>query len=148
MWHPGAGLANAAVRYLAMTHINQPPSILRRSSRQPRLPFDNLPRLRRTQQQIFDRHIQPVSVLDVRAHLLRLTAADRYLRFGVAMNDDSICAYVKHAFACGGATLGYSDQGDVRGIVEMRPAADRVACVELAVSVERDWRGCGCVTIR
>jgi RimJ/RimL family protein N-acetyltransferase len=102
-----------------------------------------LPQLRRTQQQIFDCDIQPISAPDIRAHLLRLTAADRYLRFGMSMNDESICTYVKHADACGGVTLGYSDKGLVRGIVEVRPTSDRVACVELAVSMESDWRGRG-----
>jgi hypothetical protein len=85
-------------------------------------------------------------VLDVRAHLLRLTAANRDLRVGVTINGDSICAYVKHAYACGGATVGYSDQVDVRGVVEVRSAADRVACVEHAVCVENDRRGRGCGT--
>ena len=146
MWHPGAGLANAAVRFLVMIHVKERPSVLRRSSTQPPLTFGPLPQLRRTQQQIFDCDIQPVSVPDVSAHLLRLTAADRYLRFGVSMNDESISAYVKHADACGGATLGYSNQGRVRGIVELRPTGDRAACFELAVSVESDWRGRGCGT--
>jgi RimJ/RimL family protein N-acetyltransferase len=64
----------------------------------------------------------------------------------VSMKDGSISACVKHADACGGATLGYSNQGHVRGIVELRPTGDRAACFELAVSVESDWRGRGCGT--
>jgi ribosomal protein S18 acetylase RimI-like enzyme len=127
-----------------MTIIRERPSVPCRSSS--RLPFSSspLPQLRRTQQQIFDRDIQPISALDIRPHLLRLTAADRYLRFGVSMNDEGIWAYVKHADVCGGVTLGYSEQGHVRGIVEVRPSAERLACFELAVSVESDWRGRGC----
>jgi hypothetical protein len=118
----------------------------RRSASQPPLAFGPLLPLRRTQQQIFDRDIQLVPVRSVTAHLMRLTAADRYLRFGVSMNDDSICAYIKHASGCGGVLLGYTEQGEVRGLAEVRPTANRVACVELAVSVESNWRGRGCGT--
>jgi GNAT superfamily N-acetyltransferase len=129
-----------------MINVLERPSVLRRTSTQPPLAFGPLRQFHRTQQQIFDCDIQPVSVPDVRAHLLRLTAADRYLRFGVSMKDESISAYVKHADTCGGAALGYNNQGHVRGIVELRPTGDRAACFELAVSVESDWRGRGCGT--
>jgi GNAT superfamily N-acetyltransferase len=129
-----------------MTIVTVRPNTLCGSLDQHRLAFSPVPQLCRTRRQIFDRDIQPISVLDAIAHMLRLTAADRYLRFGVSMSDDSICAYVSQADACGGLTLGYSDQGHVRGIVEVRPTIDRFACVELAVTVESDWRGRGCGT--
>jgi GNAT superfamily N-acetyltransferase len=112
--------------------MNQPSMSFAPSSRQWRLP-----------KQTPGPEIVPVSLLEFRAHLLRLTAADRYLRFGLPMSDESICSYARQAEACGGRMLGFVEQGHARGIVELQQTVDRVRCVELAVSVEASWRGRG-----
>jgi GNAT superfamily N-acetyltransferase len=116
---------------------------LRRSPSNLPVAFGASQQLQHRRYQVSDCDVQPVTMLDIRAHFLRLTAADRYLRFGAPINDESVHHYLTHADAYSGVTLGYSDNGHVRGVVELRRSVERADCLELAVSVESNWRGRG-----
>lgn len=87
--------------------------------------------------------IVQLSSADFQAHLLRLTRADRYSRFGLCMADDNVCSYVNRAETGRGRAFGFMEQGHVRGAVELRHMGNRAGCAELAVTVDADWRGRG-----
>ncbi len=78
------------------------------------------------------------------AHLLRLGAEDRRLRFGGHAGDARVRAYAARLEPRGCVVLGWFAAGELRGVGELKPiegAWPRAA--ELAVSVEAPFRGRG-----
>ena len=78
------------------------------------------------------------------AHLLRLDAGDRRLRFGGHASDERVRAYCAGLDRSRSVVLGYLAAGELRGVGELKlidgawpPAA------EIAVSVEAPFRGRG-----
>lgn len=68
----------------------------------------------------------------IQSHLLALSPADRYLRFGYPANDDQIKAYV--------ARLNF-DRDEIFGVFNRR--LELVAMAHLAYSVDPQWHSCG-----
>lgn len=76
-------------------------------------------------------------------HLLRLSPADRYQRFGTCITDDGIRAYVcenKHGLRL---FYGVLEHDTVRGVVEARQSTDTPLQLEIGVTIESAWRGLG-----
>jgi GNAT superfamily N-acetyltransferase len=83
-----------------------------------------------------------VTTTDFRDHLLRLSAADRYLRFGQCMTDELIRSYTTSP-APAGFTFGMFDGDQARGIVELKDSSGEIAGLELGLTIEAHWRGRG-----
>jgi GNAT superfamily N-acetyltransferase len=73
-------------------------------------------------------------------HLLRLSAVDRYLRFGQCMTDELIIAYTVKTLAADCFTFGVFDHFDARGVVELQLSTGQPAGLELGLTIEADWR--------
>ena len=97
------------------------------------------------------RRLEPHDLPSVERHLLALDATDRSLRFGLALGDVAVSAYVRQLDLRNGMVFGVMDgaDGELLGIAEVQPApvAGRV---EMAVSVHRDHRcqGLGRLLVR
>jgi len=83
-----------------------------------------------------------------RDHLLRLDRASRRNRFGAAIADELIAAYVETAARSGtrlGAVLhGFVVEGTLRGVGELRPFGAALARqAEAAFSIEQPWQSHG-----
>src|SRR5882762_1802159 len=83
-----------------------------------------------------------------REHLLRLDRASRRNRFGAAIADELIAAYVETAARSGtrlGAVLhGFVVEGTLRGVGELRPFGAALARqAEAAFSIEQPWQSHG-----
>jgi RimJ/RimL family protein N-acetyltransferase len=78
---------------------------------------------------------------DILEHLLRLAPEDRRLRFGVAVSDATIAAYVDRIDFERDAVFGvYDDAGALVGVTHVARCDD---AVELGLSVHADQRGRG-----
>ncbi|TAK49965.1 MAG: GNAT family N-acetyltransferase [Xanthobacteraceae bacterium] len=79
------------------------------------------------------------------AHLARLEPAARVLRFHGQpphrLTDDFIAAHASDALGGGAVVAGYYDGLVLRGVGEMRIHAGDPATADVALSVEREWRG-------
>jgi GNAT superfamily N-acetyltransferase len=74
-------------------------------------------------------------------HLLRLDADSRHNRFGGAVSDDYIRAYVERSFPHG-VIHGIFIEGVLRGAAELQPLA-RPGSGEAAISIEKPWQSHG-----
>ena len=72
-------------------------------------------------------------------HLKRLDSVSRACRFGGALSDEAVDAYVA-SVAGSGVVFAYVEEGVVRGAAELRGTR---ANAEAAFSVEKDWQGQG-----
>lgn len=70
------------------------------------------------------------------AHLLRLDAECRRLRFGQAVRDEFLLAYARRAPAPGTVIEGAFVDGVLRGVAELRPLGKGTRTAEAAISVE------------
>ena len=79
-----------------------------------------------------------------RDHLLRLDAESRRTRFGLALADDLIAAYVASPTWSGAVVHGFLVDGVLRGVAELRPfGAAFPTEAEAAFSVEKPWQSHG-----
>jgi GNAT superfamily N-acetyltransferase len=92
------------------------------------LPPVTLRRLRRSEMSLFE------------AHLLRLDADCRRLRFGQAVRDEFLRAYARRKPERGTIIEGAFVDGVLRGVAELRPMALGSRAAEAAVSVEPAFR--------
>jgi GNAT superfamily N-acetyltransferase len=76
-------------------------------------------------------------------HLLRLTPADRYLRFGHCMTDANVRAYATEVASGPGLVFGMMEGLHARGVAELQPSWETPTSLELGLSVETHWRGQG-----
>lgn len=79
----------------------------------------------------------------LRDHLLRLDPESRYERFAMAAGDDFLEDYAERCLGADDLAFGYCVDGALRGVGELRGLGGGGAGAEAAVSVEREWRGCG-----
>lgn len=87
------------------------------------------------------RKLWPADLPEFRRHLLRLDADSRRARFAMAAHDDFVAAYAETAFALDTILFGYFDQGELRGVAELRMlSGDRSRMAEAAFSVEPECR--------
>ena len=87
--------------------------------------------------------IRRITNPELRDHLLRLSPADRYLRFGHCMTDDNICVYATQAAVTASLIFGLVVNSEARGIGELRSSSESSSRLELGLSVEAQWRGQG-----
>jgi RimJ/RimL family protein N-acetyltransferase len=87
------------------------------------------------------RKLLPYEIWRLREHLLRLTAADRRLRFFAGVNDDYIDTHCRRLDALRAIVVGFFEDGVLRGAAELHLAGDFAGRAELAVTVESDWQG-------
>jgi GNAT superfamily N-acetyltransferase len=81
---------------------------------------------------------------DLRQHLKRLDAESRHARFGHAVSDDFIDAYVDTAHRLGTAIFGAYVDGVLRGVAELRPvSASLPGAAEGALTVEAAFQDRG-----
>ena len=79
---------------------------------------------------------------EITAHLLRLDPEARRRRFGSALKDSAVVAYVDRIDLSQGTLLGLRAEGGLRALAELF-ADPSGAVAEAAFSVEQDWRGRG-----
>lgn len=97
------------------------------------------------------RRIWPSERDKLRAHLLRLDAEDRVLRFGGYSSDAQIEAYCRELDWHRAVVIGYLVEGELRGVGELKPLTGRwPRAAEVALSVERPFqnRGIGTELLR
>lgn len=88
------------------------------------------------------RELQAAEHTKLAAFLLALCDDDRYRRFGRAMPDDAIRAYVAHIAWSEWVLLGaFNSQAELVGVLELADA--RPGACEIAVAVARAYRGKG-----
>jgi GNAT superfamily N-acetyltransferase len=81
---------------------------------------------------------------DYRDHLLRLDAESRRTRFGLALADELIEAYVASPTWSGAVMHGFVVDGVLRGVAELKPfGATFPSEAEAAFSVEKPWQSHG-----
>jgi GNAT superfamily N-acetyltransferase len=81
---------------------------------------------------------------DYRDHLLRLDAESRRNRFGLALADELIEAYVDSPTWSGAVMHGFLVDGVLRGVAELKPfGAAFPTEAEAAFSVEKPWQSHG-----
>ena len=79
-----------------------------------------------------------------RDHLLRLDAESRRNRFGLAIADEVIDAYVASPTWSGAVMHGFIVDGVLRGVAELRPLGAAFPTeAEVAFSVEKPWQSHG-----
>jgi len=79
-----------------------------------------------------------------RDHLLRLDAESRRNRFGLALADELIEAYVASPTWSGAVLHGFVVDGVLRGAAELKPfGATLPTAAEAAISVEKPWQSHG-----
>lgn len=90
------------------------------------------------------RKLRPADQDDVEAHLLRLGAADRQMRFCGSVSDRSIIAYCEQINWSETIVLGCMIDGQLRGMAELIPEREHVAtAAELAITVEQPFQDQG-----
>jgi RimJ/RimL family protein N-acetyltransferase len=87
------------------------------------------------------RKLLPYEIWRLREHLLRLTLADRRLRFFAGVNDDYIDSHCRRLDALRAIVVGFFEDGVLRGAAELHLAGDFAGRAELAITVESDWQG-------
>lgn len=89
------------------------------------------------------RKLLPAEVGRYRAHLIRLTPADRRARFMGGMSDEGITNHLNRIAWSRTIVLVAIRQGQVRAAAELRLGNRPGEPAELAVSVEAEWQGKG-----
>lgn len=87
------------------------------------------------------RKLMPYEIWRLREHLLRLTPADRRLRFFAGVNDDFIHDHCRRLDALRAIVIGFFEDGVLRGAAELHLAGDLAGRAELAITVESGWQG-------
>ena len=80
---------------------------------------------------------------DYQRHLQRLDTVDRARRFHAYQGDAAIAAHCGTLDLSRTIVIGAFAKGELRGAVEVHPPARPGASAELAISVERTYRGTG-----
>jgi RimJ/RimL family protein N-acetyltransferase len=76
-------------------------------------------------------------------HLLRLSPADRYQRFGMCVTDDGIRGYVEEQERRFGFVHAILTQDAIHGAIEARISTGATSQLEIGLTIERSWRGMG-----
>jgi GNAT superfamily N-acetyltransferase len=86
------------------------------------------------------RKLMPYEIWRLREHLLRLSPADRRLRFFSAVGDDFIAEHCRHVACSGAIVIGYFELGVLRGAAELHLGEHLGDRAELALTVEGPWQ--------
>ena len=87
------------------------------------------------------RKLWPADLPEFRRHLMRLDADSRRARFAMAASDEFLATYAETAFALDTLLFGYIEQGELRGVAELRMlSGQRLRMAEAAFSVEPEYR--------
>jgi GNAT superfamily N-acetyltransferase len=86
------------------------------------------------------RKLLPYEVWRLREHLLRLSPADRRLRFFGGVGDDFIAAHCRRIDGLRAVAIGYFESGVLRGAAELHIAGNFADPAELAITVESEWQ--------
>ncbi len=86
------------------------------------------------------RKLLPYEIWRLREHLLRLSAADRRLRFFVGVGSDFIAGHCRRVACLPAIVVGFFEDGVLRGAAELHIADAFVGLAELAVTVESGWQ--------
>lgn len=93
------------------------------------------------------RRLGPTEAGRFHAHLLRLDAESRLLRFGMSVGAAFVADHARRAFAEGSAIYGAFPDGELRAAAELHPFdAGAPHAAEAAFSVEPAWRDRGLAT--
>jgi GNAT superfamily N-acetyltransferase len=86
------------------------------------------------------RKLMPYEIWRLEEHLLRLSPADRRLRFFSAVGDAFIAEHCRHVACSGAIVIGYFELGVLRGAAELHLGEHLGDRAELALTVESDWQ--------
>ena len=113
------------------------------SSSAPKLAPAVRPQRARTAPSFAIRRLHPPETAILSAHLKRLDAETRRLRFGNPVNDAFLDGYGKLALGGEAVVSGCFSKGTLRGLAELRFLDDRHCEAEGAFSLERAFQGFG-----
>jgi ribosomal protein S18 acetylase RimI-like enzyme len=87
------------------------------------------------------RHLRESDSGSLSAHWGRLDRNDLHERFNGSIAEDSLGAYLADLFSPGSIIAGYIEDGDIRGVGELRPTFQGMSYdAELAFSIETAWK--------
>src|SRR5471032_1381180 len=86
------------------------------------------------------RKLLPYEMWRLREHLLRLSPADRRLRFFNAVGDVFIAEHCRRVACLGAVVIGYFELGVLRGAAELHRGENLGDRAELALTVESEWQ--------
>ncbi len=86
------------------------------------------------------RKLLPYEIWRLREHLLRLSAADRRLRFFAGVGADFIAEHCRRIDCLRAVVIGFFEAGVLRGAAELHLAGAFGSRAELAVTVESAWQ--------
>ncbi|SRR6266567_1703158 len=86
------------------------------------------------------RKLLPYEIWRLREHLLRLSAADRRLRFFAGVGSDFIAGHCRRVACLPAIVVGFFEDGVLRGAAELHIVDAFAGLGELAVTVESDWQ--------
>jgi GNAT superfamily N-acetyltransferase len=86
------------------------------------------------------RKLMPYEIWRLREHLLRLSPADRRLRFFSAVGDAFIAEHCRRVACSGAVVIGYFEVGVLRGAAELHLGEHVGDRAELALTVESEWQ--------
>lgn len=89
------------------------------------------------------RRLYAADAESIRAHLLRLDAKDRFLRFCNVADDKRINHFVAEIDWTASIFMGRFAEGRLCGLVQLSPCEDRRDGAEFAISVDAAHRGAG-----
>jgi GNAT superfamily N-acetyltransferase len=86
------------------------------------------------------RKLLPYEIWRLREHLLRLSPADRRLRFFTGAGTEFIAAHCRRIDGVSAVVVGFFESGVLRGAAELHLVDAIAGLGELAVTVEHDWQ--------
>jgi GNAT superfamily N-acetyltransferase len=86
------------------------------------------------------RKLLPYEIWRLREHLLRLSAADRRLRFFGGVGADFIAEHCRRIDCLRAVVIGFFEAGMLRGAAELHLAGQLGGRAELAITVESEWQ--------
>src|SRR5258708_4671481 len=86
------------------------------------------------------RKLLPYEIWRLHEHLLRLSAADRRLRFFGGVGSDFIAGHCRRIDCLRAIIVGFFEDGVLRGAAELHVVDAFAGRAELAVTVESDWQ--------
>src|SRR5258708_40309361 len=85
------------------------------------------------------RKLLPYEIWRLREHLLRLSAADRRLRFFAGVSSEFIAGHCRRIDCLRAIIVGFFEDGVLRGAAELHVVDAFAGRAELAVTVRGDW---------
>jgi hypothetical protein len=86
------------------------------------------------------RKLLPYEAWRLREHLLRLSPADRHLRFCAGVGEETIVERCRRIDFVRTIIIGFFEEGVLRGAAELHLGSPASPCAELAITMESAWQ--------